>query len=135
MEFSIFYDFNQSQNSKPVEILKFECQASIISNKVLKTSMLNIPLHNFTDSKVGFSWAKQAKLMTKTSVFPIDILEFQSSIWKYSFISFQDGQNQFPKFWIVSQNKLVTIGWKYNISNYSARRNLTDMFFDNSKIL
>ena len=67
------------------------------SNKVLKTSRLNIPLHNFTDSKVGFSWAKQAKLMTKTSVFPIDILEFQSLIWIYNFISFQDGQNHFPK--------------------------------------
>ena len=87
MEISIFSDFNQSQNSKPVEISKF--RMSIInmkSNKVFKTSRLNIPLHNFTDSKVGFSWAKQAKLMTKTSVFPIDILEFQSLIWKSNFI-------------------------------------------------
>ena len=41
---------------------------------------MNIPLHNFTDSKVGFSWAKQAKLMTKTSVLPIDILEFGNLI-------------------------------------------------------
>ena len=44
-------------------------------------------------------------------IFPIDILEFKFSIWKYLFL--RDRENYFPKFWIVkSVTNMFCKFWK-----------------------